>query len=98
MTTNEPEYTPKPLPVHTRDELLAMVDPEVVDRITAMLDGGLKIAVYENNDLGHPDLGRKVFLSYGGPTSTWQEPPPFAPDTAEAGLGWRYLLAGTCPS
>lgn len=95
--TPEPDYTPKPATgAVTRDELLAMVEGDQRDSVADMLNRGLSVAVYENHDLGHSMLGQKVFLSYGGPASTFDVPPPHAPDMATIGLGWRYILVGTC--
>ena len=56
-------------------------------------DGETWIGVFENQDLGHRDLGRRVALPFDvakfdaavlGLTG--------APDHASIGLGWRYVL------
>ncbi len=56
-------------------------------------DGQTWIGCFENQDLGHPDLGRRVVMPYDvrqfdgatvGKTT--------APDHRSIGLGWRYIL------
>lgn len=56
-------------------------------------DGQTFIAGFENQDLGHPDLGRRIVVPYDvakidlaivGKTT--------APDHRTIGLGWRYIL------
>ncbi len=56
-------------------------------------DGTTWIACFENQDLGHRDIGRRVCLPYddaqfeGGIIGTTR-----APDHQSIGLGWRYIL------
>lgn len=50
-------------------------------------------ACYQNQDLGHYDLGRCTYL-VTGPTRTYTTPPAHAPDNESHGLGWRYLFVG----
>lgn len=62
-------------------------------RALAVKEGDV-VAVYENKDLDSGfDCGRHVFL-ITGPTRTFKEPPPHAPD-GNFGFGWRCLLIGT---
>lgn len=49
------------------------------DRATSRGDG---VAVYENHDLGHPELGQRQYVSFGGPEAqletagdTWTQGP-----------------------
>lgn len=50
------------------------------------------IAVYENKDLGHSEIGHKQFL-FIGPTCTYQSAPERLPDFNGA-INWRYLHIG----
>lgn len=54
------------------------------------------IAVYTNEDLGHPDLGDKRFVSYGSQAAQLETdtPPEQLPDTTMS-INWRYRLTGT---
>lgn len=54
------------------------------------------IAVYENHDMGHADLGEKQFTSYGSPQAQLEvpEPPERLPDIGGR-INWRYTLIGT---
>lgn len=70
---------------------------ETIDRWFREADPGDWVGVFENHDLGHPDLGIKLGFVYGedqwdgakiGRTS--------GPDTKAFGLGWRYLLIAKC--
>jgi hypothetical protein len=47
---------------------------------------------YQNQDLGHRDLGHLKFLAVG-PGCTFKEAPKRYPDTPDA-INWRYLLHG----
>lgn len=64
------------------------------EALEAMRSRGGLWACYQNHDLGHRDIGRLVFLQYGGPDSTFDSPPDRYPDVPEVGLGWRYLHVG----
>lgn len=90
----------------TFDEFQAiLVEEEYDDRtlnlIQRWLARGDGVAVYENQDLGHPLLGMHVLVSWGGPEANllkdaFPEPPKTLPfDNIEGvGLGWRYTLQG----
>lgn len=58
-------------------------------------DRGDGVAVYENHDLGHPELGHRKFLSYGSADAQLEtdEPPERLPDIGGA-INWRYQLVG----
>lgn len=49
-------------------------------------------AAYENQDLGHHDIGHMKFLKVGE-TCTFQTPPNPLPDT-ERDINWRYQYIG----
>jgi hypothetical protein len=58
-----------------------------------LADGQTLIAVFENQDLGHSDLGRRICLSYDqGLVDVLVVGKATAPDHAQIGLGWRYIL------
>lgn len=78
-------------PVLTAAQLLTIADESIHEQLRALVATGRHVAVYENHDLGHYELGRLVFLTYGGDDSTFAEPPACAPDSPQYGLGWRYL-------
>ncbi len=50
-------------------------------------------AAYQDQDLGHYDLGRLCFLQYG-PGCSYLVPPPRYPDMPAIGCGYRYLHIG----
>jgi hypothetical protein len=60
-------------------------------------DGKSWIGIFENQDLGHPEGGRRVALQYD--ESQWDKAERgsgHAPDHATYGFGWRYLLVAKC--
>ena len=65
----------------------------IVEKWLARGDG---IAVYENAELGHPGLGDRQWVSYGGPQAQIEldEPPVKMPDISGA-INWRFQLVGT---
>jgi len=86
----------------TRDELLESLQKaleplgdasHVIDRWLARGDG---VAVYENVELGHPDLGHQQFVSFGSTEAQIPDafPPQRMPDIGSA-INWRYQLVGT---
>jgi len=74
--------------------LLEDVEP-FLDRVLARGDS---VLLFENHDLGHPELGHPRLGSYGSeralfPKSRYPEPPKFHPDFPTEIL-WRYCLVG----
>lgn len=83
-------------------------DQEKVTEIRTLLQGkldlGRSLAYYENVDLGHPDIGFTVALTFGPPESQFPTaefpdgPPETLPDglipNITGGINWRYRLAG----
>lgn len=69
---------------------------EATTRMNEWLARGDGIAVYENQDLGHPEIGDKRFVSYGSEAAQLEteEPPKQLPDTTTS-INWRYCLIGT---
>ena len=61
-------------------------------------DGDTVVCVFENKDLGHYDIGRRIALPY---TKAIAESVAIgtsrAPDS-DVGLGWRYILVGRAHS
>ena len=57
------------------------------------LERGDGIAVYRNEDLGHPEVGTIQFVSYGSEAAQLEvdEPPQTLPDIGGR-INWRYRL------
>lgn len=68
-----------------------------VDTMNVWLARGDGIAVYTNEDMGHPELGDKRFVSYGSPAAQLETdtPPVQLPDGIGGSVNWRYRLTGT---
>lgn len=83
----------------TADEILAMADEEIRDALTRIIGRvqhrGDGLAVYENMELGHPEIGLLYFMSYGSEVSQIEtkNPPTTMPDIGGV-IGWRYQLKG----
>lgn len=77
----------------SREEL--QLDDDSIPIVNRWLERGDGIAVYENHDLGHPELGHRQFLSYGSPAAQFEtdEPPQRLPDFPQK-INWRYTLVG----
>ncbi len=69
----------------------------VVDQMNTWLGRGDGIAVFENQDMGHPDLGDRRFVSFGSPAAQLETdtPPDRLPDGVGGTVNWRYGLVGT---
>lgn len=65
---NIPEFVSAP-PSERRRVLIERRD--FVDQLNAWLAEGKGIAVYENHDLGHPQLGHQRFFTYGTDDATF---------------------------
>lgn len=62
----------------------------LIRRVSARGDG---IAVYENVDLGHPEIGLCKFVSFGGENAQLggDVPPEKLPDIGST-INWRFML------
>jgi hypothetical protein len=84
---------------YTRDELRELLgDPEDFALIEhRWFNRGDGCAVYENADMGHPELGHLQFVSYGSSAAQLEmdEPPQRLPDIGNR-INWRYQLIGVC--
>lgn len=72
---------------------------EVVRLVQRWLDRGDGAAIYENRELGHPELGMCKIVSFGSPSAQLEtgSPPVTLPDGLPAGaINWRYQLVATC--
>lgn len=87
------------LMVETEDAEYARDAMRLIDGWVARGDG---CAVYRNEDLGHPDMGRLKFVSFGSaaaqivteyPGIPAREPPDRLPDIGDE-INWRYVLIG----
>lgn len=81
------------------DAVLTHVDPELQSearhQFERWLNRGDGIAVYQNEDLGHPELGHRQWISYGSPEAQLEvdDPPTGLPDIGGR-INWRYCLEG----
>lgn len=89
-----------PLTVYpSLDAVLDHVDPELQSearhQFERWLNRGDGIAVYENVDLGHPELGHRQWISYGSPEAQLEgdTAPALLPDIGNR-INWRYALEG----
>jgi hypothetical protein len=69
---------------------------ETTRKMNEWLNRGDGIAVYQNQDLGHPEIGDKQFVSFGSDAAQLEvsEPPVQLPDIGGR-INWRYVLIGT---
>lgn len=81
---------------HDFEKLVTHLGSAEIDIINRWLERGDGVAVYENHDLGHPDIGHKQFVSYGSPSAQLEVdyPPERLPDIGGR-IGWRYILVAT---
>jgi hypothetical protein len=80
-------------------DMLEGDDPDFIDRSTKIIQGWIErgdgVAVYENQDLGSPDVGHKQFVSFGSEKAQLPGdiPPDRLPDIGGA-INFRYWLKG----
>lgn len=69
--------------------------PGAVATVNRWLARGDGIAIYENVDLGSPDVGHRKFVSYGSTAAQLETetPPSRLPDIGDQ-IHWRYYLQG----
>lgn len=69
---------------------------QTVELMNRWIQRGDGIAIYENQDLGHRELGDKRFVSFGSAAAQLETdtPPKQLPDTRTS-INWRYVLIGT---
>jgi hypothetical protein len=79
----------------TPAEVRALVPEQHHATVNRWLQRGDGLAVYENHDLGHPDLGHRQFASFGSAAAQLetQAPPDRLPDIGQR-INWRYVLVG----
>lgn len=87
----------------TREQFAAYVErqyedqaPDVIRLVSRWVDRGDGAAVYENHELGHPDLGAPKIASFGSPAAQLEtdDPPKRLPDIGNQ-INWRYQLVAT---
>ena len=70
---------------------------EAIEKIDHWLARGDGVAVYENHELGHPELGHKQVVSFGSHLAQLEvyevDLPVRLPDIGGR-INWRYLLVG----
>lgn len=71
------------------------LDPKNYAMVNVWLARGDGIAVYENQDLGHYNLGLRQYVSCGSSSAQIEtnEPPQRMPDI-DGYINWRYQLIG----
>ena len=73
------------------------MDMKDKEKIAQWLQGHTAVGVFQNKDLGHPQVGRKVAIPYDYDDLQEAEiGKTTCHDTAELGLGWRYILIAKC--
>ncbi|WP_156027791.1 hypothetical protein [Candidatus Solirubrobacter pratensis] len=79
-------------------------DPaEYVLALTLHIERGKGIALYRNEEFGHPGMGHTVGFTYGTSEAQFEtpEPPVQCPDglmrEITGGINWRYRLAAVVP-
>lgn len=82
------------LPNHEQEEVLNNRDGFLAG-LNQWLEDGKGLAVYENHDLGHPELGHRRFFSFGAPDAQFLEEPPSRLPDFPTEINWRYVLVGT---
>lgn len=96
----------------SRDEILAELRDEFGENldearfgVNRILERGDGVAVYQNADLTHPEIGRRLTYSFGSKAAQFEDiqSPDDLPTTLPDGLAqhitgginWRYQLVGT---
>lgn len=71
------------------------LDPVYWAQSQKWLDRGDGMAIYENQDIGHLQLGHRQFVSFGSTAAQLEsdEPPQRLPDIGNR-INWRYQLIG----
>lgn len=99
----ESDHLAEPWPKHlSHDDFLALVAELPAAELNRLLpvwfERGDGAAIYQNNDLGHPEAGDVVIASYGSPLAQLEvadTPPWRLPDGLRGGqVNWRYILQG----
>jgi hypothetical protein len=68
------------------------------NRIQGWRQEGKGAALYQNQELGHPEMGHLQIISFGTPEAglPMDEPPQTMPDFPDR-INWRYQLVGFVP-
>lgn len=75
-------------------EIREGLDRLSLDLLNQWLENGRGVAVYENQDLGHPAQGHRQYVSFGVKNAQVGEvPPQTLPDWGDS-INWRYQLVG----
>lgn len=74
-----------------------------MDQMAGWMRRGDGVAIYENMELGHPNLGHRKYVSYGSSAAQLEPehlvdklPPQRLPDIGGI-INWRYQLIGVVP-
>jgi hypothetical protein len=73
------------------------MDMQAKETVARWLNIGTTVGVFQNKDLGHPDIGRKVAMPFDyDEFQTAEIGTTRCPDNPTVGLGWRYILVAKC--
>lgn len=79
----------------TADDIRAGLDRLSLDLLNQWLEDGKTVAVYENVELGHPEMGHRKYVTCGTERSQLgMVAPERLPDIGDQ-INWRYMLVGT---
>lgn len=78
-----------------KEAIRAGLSPAELGLVNQWLEDGKGVAIYENVDLGHPEIGHRQYVTFGTPKAqlAWTAPERL-PDIGDA-INWRYMLVGT---
>ena len=95
MNNTAPQYTEAQFEAYVRRQWEDDA-PAVLAQVTGWLERGDGAAVYENHDLGHPQLGMPKIVSFSSPAAQLEagSPPERLPDIGGQ-INWRFVLVGT---
>lgn len=71
-------------------EIRSGLNKQSLELVNQWLSDGRGVAVFENRDMGHPELGYRKYLSRA---SFKGEVPNILPDFGDS-INWRYVLVG----
>lgn len=76
-------------------EIKAGLRPAEVELVNQWLADGKGVAVYENVDLSHTEIGHRKYVTFGTPKAQIRDetPPERLPDIGDQ-INWRYILRG----
>lgn len=86
--------------IFQRQDVVKLVNEWYTDShgVMVQLDGFIaterQVAIYTNQDLGHPGVGQPQLASCGHPEAMFPDDPPEQFPDLEHQIGWRFRLVG----